>query len=124
MIQTNGSIDIINIFTNLKKRLDELQLSRELIKMNLYDIKNKTDKGILGQTYVIDLTGKNDKINVDYNILIKLLDSIISIHLSLSEKYKNIAQTISDQVSYNDELSELLTESENINTIINNEEEN
>jgi len=104
--------DVIVIFNNLIKRFEELELSKELIKMSLNDIKNKTDKGVLGQTFVMDLNGKSDRITVDYNILLKLLESIIGIHTSLSEKYKNMAQTIADQVNYTDDTTELLTESE------------
>ncbi len=105
--------DITRIYDNLIKRFDELYLSRELIKMNLLDIQNKTDKGVLGQTFVMDLNGKSDRINVDYSILVKILESIVGIHTSLSEKYKNMAQTISDQVNYNEETSDILTISDN-----------
>ncbi len=103
--------DVQNIFTNLMKRLEELNLSKELIIMNLTDIRNKTDKGILGQTFVMDLNGKSDRINVDYCILVKILESIIAIHIALSDKYKNMAQTIADQVNYNEETTELLSAS-------------
>jgi hypothetical protein len=81
--------------------------------MNLLDIQNKTDKGILGQTFVMDLNGKSDRINVDYSILVKILESIIGIHIALSEKYKNMAQTIADQVNYNEETSEILSAASN-----------
>ncbi len=103
--------DVITIFNNLIKRFEELDLSKELIRMSLYDIKNKTDKGVLGQTFVMDLNGKSDRITVDYNILIKLLESIIGIHTSLSDKFKNMAQTIADQVNCTDD-SSVLTDSE------------
>ncbi len=103
--------DVENIFKNLMKRLEELNLSKELIIMNLVDIKNKTDKGILGQTFVMDLNGKSDRINVDYCILVKILESIIAIHIALSDKYKNMAQTIADQVNYNEETTEILSAS-------------
>ena len=105
--------DITRIYDNLIKRFDELYLSRELIKMNLLDIQNKTDKGVLGQTFVMDLNGKSDRINVDYSILVKILESIVGIHTSLSEKYKNMAQTIADQVNYNEETSEILSAASN-----------
>jgi hypothetical protein len=111
--------DVVAIFKNLIKRFEELDLSKELIKMNLFDIKNKTDKGVLGQTFVMDLNGKSDRITVDYNILLKLLESIIGIHISLSDKYRNMAQIIADQVNYTDDSSEILTitESETKNSI-------
>jgi len=109
--------DVILIFTNLIKRFEELDLSKELIKMSLNDIKNKTDKGVLGQTFVMDLNGKCDRITVDYNILLKLLISIIGIHTSLSEKYKNMAHSIAEQVNYTDDTSELLTDSDIKNDI-------
>jgi hypothetical protein len=105
--------DVVLIYDNLTKRLNELYLSRELIKMNLLDIQNKTDKGVLGQTFVMDLNGKSDRINVDYSILVKILESIIGIHIALSEKYKNMAQTIADQVNYNEETSEILSAASN-----------
>jgi hypothetical protein len=105
--------DIVLIYDNLIKRFNELYLSRELIKMNLSDIQNKTDKGVLGQTFIMDLNGKSDRINVDYSILVKILESIIGIHISLSEKYKNMAQTIADQVNYNEETSEILSAASN-----------
>ena len=105
--------DIINIYENLTKRLDELYLSKELIKMNMLDIQNKTNKGVLGQTVVMDLNGKSDRIMIDYSIIVKILESIIDIHTTLSDKYKNMAQLIADQVNYNDETVDILTPSDN-----------
>jgi len=105
--------DIISIYDNLIKRLDELFLSKELIKMNLLDIQKKTDKGVLGQTFVMDLNGKSDRINVDYGILLKILESIIGIHSSLSNKYKNMSKIIADQVNYNEDTSEIISISDN-----------
>jgi len=101
--------DVVHIYDFLLKRLDELYLSRELIKMNLLDVQHKTDKGVLGQTFMMDLNGKSDRINVDYGIVVKLLESIINIHFSLSDKYKTMSQNIADQVNYSEETSELLS---------------
>jgi hypothetical protein len=95
--------DIIKIFDMLIKRLEELYLSRELIRMNLIDVQNKTEKGILGQTFIMDLNGKSDRIRVDYNIMLKLLESTLNIHLSLVERYNNISLIISKQVNYDDD---------------------
>jgi hypothetical protein len=114
--------DVLSIYDNLTKRLNELFLSRELIKMNLIDIQNKTDKGVLGQTFVMDLNGKSDRINIDYSILVKILESIIGIHITLSDKYKNLAQTIADQVNYNEETSEVLSVKSNISRKNNDED--
>lgn len=100
--------DVINIFNKLIQRLNDLNLSKELIKMNLLDIKNKTNKGVIGQTFIMDLKGKSDKISVDYNISLKILESIISIHLSLSNKFKNMAERIAEQVNYNEDTSSQL----------------
>lgn len=91
--------DIIVIYDNLNKRLEELILSRELIRINLVDIQSKTDKGILGQTFIMDLNGKCDRIKIDYIIMLKLLESTINMHLNLSDKYTNISQNIADEVS-------------------------
>jgi hypothetical protein len=90
--------------------------------MNLIDIQNKTDKGVLGQTFVMDLNGKSDRINIDYSILVKILESIIGIHITLSDKYKNLAQTIADQVNYNEETSEVLSVKSNISRKNNDED--
>lgn len=98
--------DIMKIFDMLIKRLEELYLSRELIRMNLLDIQTKTDKGILGQTFIMDLNGKSDRIKVDYNIMIKLLESTLNIHLSLAERYNNISLIISKQVNYDDDTTQ------------------
>jgi len=95
--------DIVKIFEMLIKRLEELYLSRELIRMNLLDVQNKTEKGILGQTFMMDLNGKSDRIRVDYNIMLKLLESTLNIHLSLVERYNNISLIISKQVNYDDD---------------------
>ena len=86
--QTFDLTDIETLFTELETRLGELLLSCELIKINLNDIKIKTDKGILGQTLVMDLTGKLEKIKVDYNIVVKLTESVLTIHSNISKKYK------------------------------------
>jgi hypothetical protein len=95
--------DIIVIYDNLNKRLEELILSRELIRINLVDIQSKTDKGILGQTFIMDLNGKCDRIKIDYIIMLKLLESTINMHLNLSDKYTNISQNIADEVSCGDD---------------------
>ena len=91
--------DIIKLFDNLVKRIEELLLSCELIKINLIDIQTKTEKGILGQTFIMDLNGKKDRIKVDYNIIVKILESTITMHLNLSEKYSGVSKKISDEVS-------------------------
>jgi hypothetical protein len=100
--QTYESRDIIKIYDLLIKRLEELYLSRELITMNLLDVQTKTEKGILGQTFMMDLNGKSDRIRVDYNIMVKLLESTLNIHLSLAERYNSISLIISKQVNYDD----------------------
>ena len=95
--------DVSLIYNELISRLTELSLSRELIRLNLLDVQHKTDKGVLGQTFVMDLNGKLDRIRVDYSIVSTLLDSIINIHTTLSTKYKNLSYIISSTVSYDEE---------------------
>jgi hypothetical protein len=102
--------NIVKLFDLLKLRLDELKYSKEFISINLDDIQHKTDKGILGQTFIMDLYGKNNRIIVDYNILITILESIINMQMSISEKYNNFSQIIAEQVNYDDETSESLPE--------------
>lgn len=104
--------DIYKIHEYLLKRIDELYLSKELVQINLLDIQSKTEKGILGQTFVMDLNGKNDRIKVDFNIMIKLYESILDIHLTLAEKYNNISSIISKQVNYDEDTFELSTDTE------------
>jgi hypothetical protein len=93
------------IFTELCNRMNDLHLSKELIKINLIDIENKTSKGILGQTFIMDLNGKLDRINVDYTILIKLILSIMNIHINLTKRITSFSEIIANEVLY-DELSE------------------
>jgi hypothetical protein len=113
--------DIIKIFDMLIKRLEELYLSRELIRMNLIDVQNKTEKGILGQTFMMDLNGKSDRIRVDYSIMLKLLESTLNIHLSLVERYNNISLIISKQVNYDDDTT-LSSDEKSINDIFINKD--
>lgn len=109
--------DIVKINGCLVKRIEELYLSRELIQINLLDIQTKTEKGLLGQTFVMDLNGKSDRIKVDYNIMIKIYESILNIHLSLAEKYNNKSRIIAEQVNYDEDTNEL-TESDRISNDI------
>jgi len=102
--------DIETLYTELETRIKDLSLSCELIKINLEDIRIKTDKGILGQTLIMDLTGKIDKIKVDYNIMLKLSESVLNIHGSLSKKYKELTVKIANEVAYDEETSERLTD--------------
>jgi hypothetical protein len=95
--------DIDNIYNELDKRICELHLSNELIKININDLKLKTDKGILGQTLLIDLDGRINKIDVEYKIIINILSSIINIHVKITEKYKNISTIIADSVVYDED---------------------
>ena len=95
--------DVIIIFQELELRLNDLTLSKELIKINLLDVKHKTDKGILGQTFVMDLNGRVDRIQIDYSIIVKLLESIINIHFTLSNKYNKLSLTIANSVSYDED---------------------
>jgi hypothetical protein len=115
--------DIIKIYSYLIKRIDELYLSTELIKINLVDIQTKTEKGILGQTFVMDLNGKTERIKVDYNIVVKLLESTLSIHLSLAEKYTDKSKVIADQVSCCED-SNISTEYKNIKKNNNDKDDN
>lgn len=118
---TDNNFDLSDIETlnlELESRLNELLLSSELIKINLNDIKIKTDKGILGQTLIMDLTGKLEKIKVDYNIVLKLIESVFNIHTSISKKYKDLTIRISNEVSYDEDNSERLTEKEKTDKFI------
>ena len=99
-------LDIETIYGELEIRIQELSLSNELIKISLTDIQRKTDKGILGQTLVMDLNGKLDRIKVDYNIILKILESIINIHLGISKKYKDLSTKIANEVSYDEDSTE------------------
>jgi hypothetical protein len=99
--------DVILIYNELELRLTDLNLSKELIKINLLDVKNKTARGILGQTFIMDLNGKIERINIDYKIISKLLGSIMNIHLSISTKYKNLSYTIANSVSYDEDSSSI-----------------
>jgi len=99
-------LDIETIYGELEIRIQELSLSNELIKISLTDIQRKTDKGILGQTLVMDLNGKLDRIKVDYNIILKILESIINIHLGISKKYKDLSTKIANEVSYDEDSSD------------------
>jgi hypothetical protein len=109
------NIDDINmIFIEVEQRLQDFKLSKELVKINLLDVQHKTDKGILGQTFLMDLNGKVDRINIDYCIIVKLLESIINIHITLSNKYRNLSLIIATTVSYDEDSSES-TASPNLN---------
>ena len=55
----------------------------------------------------MDLNGKSDRIKVDYNIMIKIYESILNIHLSLAEKYNNKSRIIAEQVNYDEDTNEL-----------------
>jgi hypothetical protein len=100
--------DVVIIYQELELRLTDLKLSKELIKINLLDVKHKTDKGILGQTFVMDLNGRVDRIQIDYSIIIKLLESIVNIHLTLSNKYNKLSLTIANSVSYDEDSTETI----------------
>ena len=100
--------DIETIYGELEIRIQELSLSSELIKISLSDIKHKTDKGIIGQTLVMDLNGKLDRIKVDFNIILKILESINNIHIGISKKYKDLSTKIANEVSYDEESTDKL----------------
>jgi hypothetical protein len=117
-ILTYNIDDISLIFAEVELRLYDLKLSKELVKINLLDVQHKTDKGILGQTFVMDLNGKVDRINIDYCIILKLLESIINIHTTLSNKYRNLSLIIATTVSYDEDSSESAA-SPNINNKMN-----
>ena len=94
------------IYNELIKRLEELFLSQELIKFNLEDIKFKADKGILTQTFMMDLNGKIDRIKIDYNILTKILESILNIHSTISDRHNTITTIIANYVNYDEDSTE------------------
>ena len=97
---------IQTIYNELIKRLEELFLSQELIKFNLVDIKFKADKGILTQTFMMDLNGKIDRIKIDYNILTKILESILNIHTTISDRHNTITTIIANYVNYDEDSTE------------------
>jgi hypothetical protein len=91
------------IYNELIKRLEDLFFSQELIKFNLDDIKFKADKGILTQTFMMDLNGKIDRIKIDYNIFTKIFESILNIHNTISERHTTITTIIANYVSYDED---------------------
>jgi hypothetical protein len=66
----------------------------------------------------MDLNGKVDRINIDYCIIVKLLESIINIHTTLSNKYRNLSLIIATTVSYDEDSTDSIT-SPNINNKMN-----
>lgn len=102
--------DMVLIYNEFELRLTDLKLSKELIKINLLDVKNKTARGILGQTFIMDLNGKIERINIDYKIITRLLISIMNIHLTVSTKYKSLSHTIASSVSYDEDSSSISLE--------------
>ena len=95
--------DTINIlFNEICKRMDELNLSSEFVNINLIDIKDKTNKGIIGQSYIMDLEGKINKIKTEYNTYVNILNSIFNIHTKLSDKYMSLSTQILDDITYDD----------------------
>ena len=58
----------------------------------------------------MDLTGKLEKIKVDYNIVVKLTESVLTIHSNISKKYKDLTVKIANEVSYDEDTSEKITE--------------
>jgi hypothetical protein len=56
----------------------------------------------------MDLNGRVDRIQIDYSIIIKLLESIVNIHLTLSNKYNKLSLTIANSVSYDEDSTETI----------------
>lgn len=106
--------DITKIHENLMKRCEDLILSKELIELNLVDIQSKTERGIFGQTFIMDLNGKSNRIKVDYCIMTKLLESTINMHLDLSNKYCITSHSIAEQVKCDETTVELPSDNDDI----------
>ena len=96
---------INNLFSEICKRMDELNLSTEFVNINLIDIKEKTNKGIIGQSYIMDLNGKINKIKTEYNTFINILKSIFNIHAKLSDKYMVLSTQILEDITYDEKKS-------------------
>jgi hypothetical protein len=52
---------------------------------------------------MMDLNGKIDRIKIDYNILIKILESILNIHNTISERHNTITTIIANYVNYDED---------------------
>lgn len=98
------SFEEINVLMiELIKRLDELSFSGEIIQVHIIDVKSKIDKGISAESYIIDLTGKYDKIKVELKILKNILNSVLNIHLNLSNKYKIKTNSTANEITYGED---------------------
>lgn len=93
--------DIKNIYKELKNRLEELRQSAALINAHIYDVKRNSSKGLLVQTYIISLSGEQEKITIDIGVFARILKSITSTQLIISNKYALRTQKIADEVGDN-----------------------
>jgi hypothetical protein len=105
--------DIINIFTNIYDKLDELTISCILIKYHIKNAKNNINKGIMGNSYLINKYGYYDKMNIECDTIQNFINSIIDNHISISDKYKVRSSVIANEILYRDNTDYL-----NINNLL------
>lgn len=105
--------DIINIFNTICNKYEELVLSCTLIKYHIRNTKTSVNKGIMGDSYLINKYSYYDKINIECDTIKKFIASVINNHLVISIKYKNRSKLIDDEIIYKDNVDYL-----NINNLI------
>lgn len=106
--------DMKVLFGELMKRLLELKESSVLITSHVNDMMKSGSKGLLIQTYIISLTGEKDKIDVDWEVYKKILDSIIATQLKISKKFviktEKIADEYTDSENTDENKSDIISE--------------
>lgn len=110
--------DITNIFTNIYEKIDELNISSILIKYHIKNAKNNINKGVMGNSYLINKYGYYDKMNIECDTIKNFINSIITNHITISDKYKNRSTIIANEILFRDNtdylnINNLLTPSPN-----------
>jgi hypothetical protein len=99
--------DVKILYDLIIKRNNDINDNIKQIKSHIASIDKKINKGIFIETFKISLVGTIETFTVEYNLYIKIFNSILNNHLFIANKYFNRTKNISEEVTFDEETTSI-----------------
>ena len=95
--------DIKKIFNAINKRNTNINEYIKDIHKHILIVDKKVNKGMLIETFKISFNGNIESLVLEYNLYIKIFESIITNHYNISKKYYIRTKNISDEITFDED---------------------
>ena len=99
--------DVKILYDLIIKRNIDINDNIKQIRSHIASIDKKISKGIFIETFKISLIGTIETFSLEYNLYIKIFNSILNNHILIANKYFNRTKNISEEVTFDEETNSI-----------------